>query len=117
MCSSTAFPSKCIYRMDAAMLLVLTLELRRRYQITDIVLVPSLVHQIVHHPRFKTADLNSVKSIGCGAAHLPLQLADQLRARFPGMERISEGAFLTSLLCAACDIVHFHRLRLVRIRE
>ncbi|KAG2141964.1 hypothetical protein DEU56DRAFT_272106 [Suillus clintonianus] len=38
-------------------------------------LVPSLVHQLVHHPRFKTADLSSIKGIVSGAAHLPPQLA------------------------------------------
>ncbi|KAG2347746.1 hypothetical protein BDR05DRAFT_957349 [Suillus weaverae] len=43
-------------------------------------LVPSLVHQLVHHSRFKIANPSSIKGIGCGAAHLPPQLADQLRA-------------------------------------
>jgi len=101
MYSLTAFPSQFINRMDAAMLLVLTLELRRRYQITDVALVPSLIHQIVHHPRFKTADLKSIKSLGSGAAHLPLQLADQLRARFPCMERIGEGYGLSEFTMGA----------------
>jgi len=62
-----------------------------KYQVTNAALVPSLVHQVVHHPRFNTADLSSVKGIGCGAAHLPSQLADQLSARLPGMERIALG--------------------------
>ncbi|KAG2123810.1 hypothetical protein DEU56DRAFT_759917 [Suillus clintonianus] len=66
-----------------------------KYRITTISLVPSLVHQLVHHPRFETADLSSIKSIGSGAAHLPPQLAAQLCARFPNMERITEGYGLT----------------------
>jgi acyl-CoA synthetase (AMP-forming)/AMP-acid ligase II len=69
-----------------------------RYRITTISLVPSLVHQVVHHPRFETADLGSIKSIGSSAAHLPPQLAAQLCARFSGMERISGGAFPTPVL-------------------
>ncbi|KAG1735179.1 hypothetical protein EDB19DRAFT_1110705 [Suillus lakei] len=72
-----------------------------KYRITTISLVPSLVHQLVHHPRFKTADLNSIKGIGSGAAHLPPQLAAQLCARFPGMERISEGYGLSEFTLVA----------------
>lgn len=90
------------------MLLLLMLELRPRYQITNVGLVPSLVHQIVHHPRFATADMKSVKGIGCGAAHLPPQLANQLHARLPDMERIMEGAFFTSFLCA--DLLYYFQL-------
>ncbi|OJA19509.1 hypothetical protein AZE42_03213 [Rhizopogon vesiculosus] len=62
-----------------------------KYKITNLILVPSLVHQIVHHPRFKTADLSSVQEIGCGAAYLPSHLADQLRVRVPAMKRITVG--------------------------
>ncbi|OJA15008.1 hypothetical protein AZE42_12404 [Rhizopogon vesiculosus] len=72
-----------------------------KYQITNLGFVPSLIHQVVHHPRFKTADMSSVKGVGCGAAHLPPQLADQLRARFPGMERINQGYGLSEITMGA----------------
>ncbi|KAG1882793.1 hypothetical protein F4604DRAFT_1678286 [Suillus subluteus] len=62
-----------------------------KYHITTIVLVPSLLHQLVHHLRFKTADMKSVKTIGSGGAYLPSQLADQVCARFPDMPRVTEG--------------------------
>lgn len=62
-----------------------------KYRITTMSLVPSLVHQLVHHPRFKTTDMSSVQSIGSGAAHLPPQLADELCVRFPDMGSIAEG--------------------------
>ncbi|KAG1818632.1 uncharacterized protein BJ212DRAFT_1346462 [Suillus subaureus] len=62
-----------------------------KYRITTIILVPSLVHQLVHHPRFKTTNMSSVRSIGSGAAHLPPQLADELCARFPDMDLVTEG--------------------------
>jgi acyl-CoA synthetase (AMP-forming)/AMP-acid ligase II len=61
-------------------------------------LVPSLVHQLVHHPRFKTTDMSSVRSIGSGAAHLPPQLADELYTRFPDMGSITEGAFFPACM-------------------
>ncbi|KAG0708433.1 hypothetical protein DFH29DRAFT_870962 [Suillus ampliporus] len=71
--------------------LVLMLKSRCRYHITTIFLVLSLVHQLVHHPRFKTTDMSSVKTVASGGAYLPPQLADQLCARFPDMVRVAEG--------------------------
>jgi len=72
-----------------------------KYQITNLILVPSLVHQIVHHPRFKTADLSSLQEIGCGAAYLPPHLADQLRVRVPAMKRITVGYGLSEFTMGA----------------
>lgn len=77
-----------------------------RYHITTIGLVPSLVHQMVLHPRFETADLSSVKGIGNGAAYLPPQLAAQLFARFPDMERITEGYGLSEFVVVAMKPLH-----------
>ncbi|KAG1732677.1 uncharacterized protein EDB91DRAFT_1084707 [Suillus paluster] len=62
-----------------------------KYHVTTLYLVPSLIHQLVYHPRFKTADMSLVKSVASGAAYLPPQLADQVYARFPDMERFAEG--------------------------
>ncbi|KAF8125729.1 hypothetical protein EV363DRAFT_1350027 [Boletus edulis] len=62
-----------------------------KHRVTTIYLVPSLVHQIVHNPRFPTADFSTVQMISCGAAYLPVSLAEQLRSRFPGVERVNEG--------------------------
>ncbi|KAG1769120.1 hypothetical protein EV702DRAFT_705790 [Suillus placidus] len=71
-----------------------------KYHITTVSLVPSLVHQLVHHSRFKTANLSSIKGISCGAAHLPPQLADQLHARFPALNRVVEGYGLSEFTMA-----------------
>ncbi|OJA11811.1 hypothetical protein AZE42_11578, partial [Rhizopogon vesiculosus] len=71
-----------------------------KYQITNLLLVPSLVHQIVYHPRFKTGDLSSVKTIACAAAYLPPQLSEQLRARFPDIERVDGGLGLSESAAA-----------------
>ncbi|KIJ64595.1 hypothetical protein HYDPIDRAFT_111963 [Hydnomerulius pinastri MD-312] len=62
-----------------------------KYRATSIYLVPSLVHQIVHHPKFSTADFSTVQVVQCGAAYLPVSLSEQLRSRFPGVERVGEG--------------------------
>ncbi|KAG1849254.1 hypothetical protein F4604DRAFT_1935052 [Suillus subluteus] len=62
-----------------------------KYHITTVFLVPSLLHQLVHHPHFKTADMKSVKAIASGAAYLPPRLADRVSARFTDIPRITEG--------------------------
>ncbi|KIK90748.1 hypothetical protein PAXRUDRAFT_831419 [Paxillus rubicundulus Ve08.2h10] len=62
-----------------------------KYRVTTVFLVPSLVHQIVHHPRFRTADFSTVQVVQCGAAYLPAPLAEQLRSRLPGVPRVGEG--------------------------
>ncbi|KAG2066899.1 acetyl-CoA synthetase-like protein [Suillus decipiens] len=72
-----------------------------KYHVTTINLVPSLVHQVVHHPRFETADLSSITDIGSSAAYLPPQLATRLCARFPGMERITGGYGLSEFVVVA----------------
>lgn len=67
-------------------------------------LVPSLVHQIVHHPRFPTIDSSTVQFINCGAAYLPFSLAERLRSRFPGLDRVGEGGWImVSLSCSGAD--------------
>lgn len=62
-----------------------------KYRVTNLSIVPSLIHQIVHHPRFLATDFGSVQAIHCGAAYLPVQLADRFLSRFTGVERIGEG--------------------------
>lgn len=84
-----------------------------RYHITAILLVPSLLHQFVHHPRFKTAEMNSVTMVGSGAAYLPPQLADQVCARFPDVPRVTEGASSTYRVQTPGATAILHRLRLV----
>lgn len=72
-----------------------------KYHITTMGLVPSHVHQVVHHPRFETADLNSIQGITSSAAHLPPHLAAQLCARLPVMKRVSEGYGLSEFMSVA----------------
>ncbi|KAI6006469.1 hypothetical protein EDC04DRAFT_2782273 [Pisolithus marmoratus] len=62
-----------------------------KYRVTSLYLVPSLVYQLVHHPRFEAADVSTVQVIQCGAAYLPVHLAERLRSQFPGVQRVGEG--------------------------
>ncbi|EIW85344.1 acetyl-CoA synthetase-like protein [Coniophora puteana RWD-64-598 SS2] len=62
-----------------------------KYKATTLYLVPSLVHQIVHHPRFEKTDFSTVSLVHSGAAYLPAALAEQLRSRISGAPRVSEG--------------------------
>jgi acyl-CoA synthetase (AMP-forming)/AMP-acid ligase II len=41
-------------------------------------LVPSAVQQLTNHPNIRNADLSTVRSIACGAAYLPTDLADKI---------------------------------------
>ncbi|KAG1758291.1 hypothetical protein EDD22DRAFT_850150 [Suillus occidentalis] len=75
-----------------------------KYHITAILLVPSLLHQFVHHPRFKTAEMNSVTMVGSGAAYLPPQLADQTYQEFPKVT-----ACLNSSVTSLSEIDHSRR--------
>lgn len=62
-----------------------------KYRVTTLVLVPSLIYQIVHHPRFLSVDFSTVQAIQCGAAYLPVQLSERLRSRIPSVQRIGGG--------------------------
>ena len=64
-----------------------------RYRITNLVLVPSAVHQLVGHPDFDRTDVSSVVSAGYGAARLPPTLRDKFLARFKGTG-LGEGRYL-----------------------
>ena len=64
-----------------------------RHRVTSLILVPSLIYQIVHHPRFLSADLSTVQTIRSGAAYLPVHLSERLQSRFPHVERVSGGMF------------------------
>ncbi|KAH7915463.1 hypothetical protein BJ138DRAFT_1109674 [Hygrophoropsis aurantiaca] len=61
------------------------------FRITSIFLIPSLVHQLLQHPRLKTTDFSTVQTVMCGAAYLPQQLASEFVKHFPTVERVNEG--------------------------
>src|SRR5205085_12496696 len=50
----------CLPRFDAAR----ALELIAAEKITDLYLVPTLYHDLLHHPRFAQTDVSSVRKLG-----------------------------------------------------
>jgi len=93
----------------------LTNQLPYRYRVTSLALVPSLIYQIVHHPRFLTADFTTVQGIRSGAAYLPIQLWERLCSRFPSVERIGGGMF--PVPCSLNEPHFWLRIWNVRNRE
>jgi acyl-CoA synthetase (AMP-forming)/AMP-acid ligase II len=63
----------------------------RRYKISHLSLVPSVVHQLVNHPNIHNVNLNSVQVIGCGAAYLPPDLAERMKSITPKGTELSQG--------------------------
>lgn len=64
-----------------------------RYKISQMILVPSLVLQLVNHPNIRNVDLSSLQSIGSGAAHLSRDLFDKAASIMPKGAGIFQGIF------------------------
>ncbi|RXW14327.1 hypothetical protein EST38_g11522 [Candolleomyces aberdarensis] len=72
-----------------------------KYKITAIALIPSIVHQLVHHPRTAKTDWSSVMTLGSGAAYLPPELASKLSKVIPKTANFSEGYGMSEATIAA----------------
>ena len=70
---------------------VLCLTLRYRYRITNLPLVPSLMHQMVNHPDFTRTDFSSLKSVTTGAAYTPPELFETFKKYVKNVANIYEG--------------------------
>ena len=68
----------CLPRFDVAR----ALELIEAEKITNLYLVPTLYHDLVHHERFKKTDVTSVRKIGFAGASMTDGLLKQLQAAF-----------------------------------
>ncbi|KAF8707285.1 hypothetical protein AX14_013661 [Amanita brunnescens Koide BX004] len=69
----------------------LALPLIPKYKISHLTLVPSTIHQLVHHPKTSKTDFSSVVSVASGAAYLPPELKAQFNALAPSQARFVEG--------------------------
>jgi 2-furoate---CoA ligase len=58
------------------------LELIERERITNLYLVPTLYHDLVHHPRFAASDVTSVRKLGFAGAPMTDGLLKALEAAF-----------------------------------
>ncbi len=68
----------CLPRFDAAR----ALELIEREKITNLYLVPTLYHDLLHHPRFAQTDVRSVRKLGFAGASMTDGLLKSLTAAF-----------------------------------
>ena len=62
--------------------MVRALELIEAEKITNLYLVPTLYHDLVHHPRFAERDVSSVRKIGFAGASMTDGLLKELQAAF-----------------------------------
>src|ERR1044071_8088881 len=68
----------CLPRFEV----VRALELIEKEKITNLYLVPTLYHDLVHHERFKQTDVSSVRKIGFAGASMTDGLLKELDAAF-----------------------------------
>jgi 2-furoate---CoA ligase len=68
----------CLPRFEATRALALIAEER----ITNLYLVPTLYHDLLHHPRFETTDIGSVRKLGFAGAPMTDGLLSGLTAAF-----------------------------------
>jgi 2-furoate---CoA ligase len=68
----------CLPRFDVAR----ALELIAAEKITNLYLVPTLYHDLVHHARFKGTDVSSVRKLGFAGASMTDGLLKELQAAF-----------------------------------
>jgi 2-furoate---CoA ligase len=68
----------CLPRFDV----VRALELMAAEKITNLYLVPTLYHDVVHHPRFRLTDVSSVRKLGFAGAPMTDALLKELQAAF-----------------------------------
>jgi 2-furoate---CoA ligase len=58
------------------------LELIERERVTNLYLVPTLYHDLIHHPRFAASDVSSVRKLGFAGAPMTEGLLKALNAAF-----------------------------------
>ena len=68
----------CLRRFDAGE----TLKLIAAERVSNLYLVPTLYHDLVHHPRFAASDISSVRKLGFAGAPMTDGLLKKLQAAF-----------------------------------
>jgi 2-furoate---CoA ligase len=68
----------CLRRFDPTS----ALELIASEQITNLYLVPTLYHDLVHHPQFSTSNVSSVRKVGFAGAPMTDALLRQVQSAF-----------------------------------
>jgi 2-furoate---CoA ligase len=68
----------CLPRFDVSR----ALDLIAKEQVTNLYLVPTLYHDLIHHPRFAATDVGSVRKLGFAGAPMTDALLKELQAAF-----------------------------------
>ncbi|KAN0129536.1 hypothetical protein V8E53_012718 [Lactarius tabidus] len=71
------------------------------YKITSLVMVPSMVHQVLHNPELAKLDLGSLISATSGAAHLPPELRSAFERKAKNVSFMQEGYGMSEITFAA----------------
>ncbi|KXN90930.1 putative 4-coumarate--CoA ligase 1 [Leucoagaricus sp. SymC.cos] len=77
------------------------MEIIPKYKVTGLGLVPSMVQQLLKHPKINQVDFSSVGSLTCGAAYLPREFLTKLVSLPPKGVVFSEGYGLSECTIAA----------------
>ncbi|KAF5348540.1 hypothetical protein D9756_009586 [Leucocoprinus leucothites] len=72
-----------------------------KYKVTSLGFVPSLVQQLLTHPKIDQIDFSSVLAVTCGAAYLPREFLNKLVSLSPKEVNFSEGYGLSECTIAA----------------
>ena len=57
-------------------------------------MVPSMVHQVLHHPQLAKLDLGSLITATSGAAHLPPELRTAFERKAKNVSFMQEGSYI-----------------------
>ncbi|KAF7335631.1 hypothetical protein MVEN_02218000 [Mycena venus] len=72
-----------------------------KYRATHVILVPSMVHQLVNHPKFTTTDFSSIVAMHTAAAYLPPELAARMSRNMEENTDIQQGYGLSECTLSA----------------
>nr|GAT49526.1 predicted protein [Mycena chlorophos] len=76
-----------------------------KYKVTHLTLIPSMIHQLVHHPDFLKTDMSTVVFVNSGAAYLPPTLSDRFLAHLGKGSDLHQGYGLSEgTLAATCRV-------------
>ena len=73
-------------------------------------LVPYIIHKLINYPDIRDVDLGDKRSISCGAAYLPLDLALKMTSTAPEGYAVSQDLSITTTKCT-CYVVVFQCVR------
>lgn len=71
------------------------LENIQKFKITEVSAVPPIAVAFAKHPAVKQYDMSSVEGMGCGAAPLGMDIAQQVEKVFNGKFNLKQGYGMT----------------------